>query len=208
MEKSFELLIKSASSGEFSGWASTYEPDLVNDQIMPGAFDETLGRWRGKGMWPALLWHHHMDEPVGAITDLTATDKGLHLRGKLASLGRGPQARELMTMGTLRGLSIGFQAKREEMDAASGLNRIYTVDLYEVSLCSVPANTSAMVTSLAKGLTSERIAEQRLRDLGVSRREALAFLAALKGLEVAPRESAAATADVLALIAQPVRLRR
>jgi uncharacterized protein len=206
MEKSFELQVKSANAGEFSGWASTYEPDLVGDQILPGAFDRTLASWRAKGLWPALLWHHKTDEPVGAIVELKATDHGLYLRGKLASLGRGPQARELMQMNTLRGLSIGFRPKTEQLDSTSGLNQIMDLDLHEVSLCSVPANTGALITDVCKGLTSERIAETRLRDLGMSRRDALAFLATVKNFE-SPRDSAPDVADVLALIAQPARMR-
>lgn len=205
MEKAFELQVKSANAGEFSGWASTYEPDLVGDQILPGAFDRTLAAWRAKGAWPALLWHHKTDEPVGAIIELKATDRGLHLRGRLASLGRGPQAKELLGLGTLRGLSIGFRPKLEQLDPATGLNQITDLDLHEISLCSVPANTGAMITDVCKGLTSERIAEQRLRDLGMSRRDALAFLATVKNLDT-PRESAGPSAsDVLALIARPLR---
>ncbi|SAL24882.1 phage-like protein [Caballeronia terrestris] len=202
MEKTFELQVKSAAAGEFAGWAATYEPDLVGDQIEPGAFDRTLAHWRGKGFLPPLLWHHKTDEPVGAIIKLEANDKGLHLRGRLASLGRGPQAKELLQMNTLRGLSIGFVPKLEQLDPATGVNRIRDLDLFEVSLCSVPANSGALITDITKGLTSERIAEQRLRDVGLSRREALAFIATLKGLE-SPRESAPDVAEVLALIAKP-----
>lgn len=204
MQKDFDLEVKSATAGEFSGWASTYEPDLLGDQIEPGAFNRTLANWRAKGFLPPLLWHHKTDEPCGGILELKATDRGLYLRGKLASLGRGPQAKELLAMGTLRGLSIGFRPKSEQLDPVSGVNRIHDLDLYEVSLCSVPANTGATITALDfKQLTSERVIEQRLRDVGLTRRDALALIATIKNLDP-PRDSAQpSVSDVLALIAKP-----
>src|SRR4051794_11235803 len=94
------------TAGEFEGWASTYDLDLGNDKVLPGAFSATLRRH--KGVVP-VLFNHDRDKIAGVGISAQEDQRGLYVKAKLAlgtQLGR--EIYELMTMGALKGLSIGY----------------------------------------------------------------------------------------------------
>jgi hypothetical protein len=49
----------SAPPGSFTAIVSTYEPYRVGDQVRPGAFRRSLGRWRRSGKRIPVLADHH-----------------------------------------------------------------------------------------------------------------------------------------------------
>jgi HK97 family phage prohead protease len=74
--------------------------------------------------------------PVGRWTSLSESDDGLVAEGKLAHTPRGKEAYELMRMGALDGLSIGYVARDWEMkNGPNGERRVLKgIDLSEISL--------------------------------------------------------------------------
>src|SRR5471030_1015465 len=116
------LKIKSvADSGEFEGYGSVFGvKDSYGDIVIPGAFSKSLQNWGGKGGFPAMLWQHQMNEPIGVYTDMKEDDNGLYLKGRLL-IDDDPLSRRAhahMKAGSLTGLSIGYVLKDWEFDKA------------------------------------------------------------------------------------------
>jgi hypothetical protein len=111
---------------------------------------------------------------------------GLHVEGKLAlKTGRGQEAHELLKMGALSGLSIGFVTREDIYDKVTGIRTLKKVDLWEVSLVTFPANDAARVSAVKtiESISSLSDAERYLRDAGgFSRAQATALLSRLKSL--------------------------
>ena len=174
-------------SGTFAGYGSVYgNVDDGNDVVSAGAFAESLGAWGSKGQMPALLWQHRSSEPIGAYTKMADQSNGLYVEGKLAlKTQRGAEAYELMKMGALSGLSVGFMTKSDAYDTKTGIRTIKSADLYEVSLVTFPMNAQARVgiVKSIEEITDFKTAERYLRDFGgFSRSESTALVVRMKNL--------------------------
>jgi len=183
----FEFNIKSLTdSGTFTGYGSVFGvEDTYGDIVTPGAFTDSLAAQKAKGRMPAMLWQHRSAEPVGAYTSMKEDNLGLFVEGQIAmSTVRGQEAHALMKMGAISGLSIGYIPRDESFDKVTGINTLKKVDLWEVSLVTFPANDSARIQGVKniEVIESIRDAEKFLRDSGLSRKEAVAFIARVKCL--------------------------
>lgn len=163
--------IKAVSEdGLFSGYGSVFGViDSYKEIVVAGAFAESL-----KTRQPSLLWQHRSGEPIGIYTGVKEDAVGLHVEGKLAlKTARGAEAYELLKMGAVSGLSIGFQVRDESYDRVTGINTLKTLDLWEVSLVTFPANDAARITGVkCIDELSERDFERLMQDAGLSRKEA------------------------------------
>lgn len=167
-------LVTTEDDGTFEGYGSVFNnTDLGNDVIKDGAFTKTLRQRGAKGV--KLLYQHKTDMPIGVFTQIKEDDHGLYVKGKLA-LGTtsGKDAYELMKMGALDGLSIGFKVNPKEVmyDKRTGKRIIKELDLMEVSLVTFPMNPRATVRSVKGEEISIREWENGMRDaFGLSRSE-------------------------------------
>lgn len=169
------IFLKSAqadSAGRFSGYASTFggQPDSYGDIIAAGAFAKSLTRHQAQDTMPALLWAHDGRTPIGKWVSMREDAHGLKVEGKLTlEVEKAREAHALMKDGAL-GLSIGFRVPAGGASFGKSGDRVLTeVDLAEVSVVALPANTNARIT----GVKSIRDFESVLRDeLGFSAREA------------------------------------
>lgn len=182
----FSFQLKALSdTGTFSGYGSVFNvEDSYGDVVVPGAFVDSLAAQKAKNRMPAMLWQHRSAEPLGVYTEMAEDNLGLKVEGQLAlSTVRGAEAYSLLKMGALSGLSIGYVPREENYDKATGINTLKKVDLWEVSLVTFPANDAARVQGVKtiEVIESIRDAEKYLRDAGFSRKEAVAFIARLKG---------------------------
>ncbi|AZC00321.1 HK97 family phage prohead protease [Acinetobacter baumannii] len=181
------LKIKSVSeTGEFEGYASVFGvEDSYSDVVMPGAFQKTLEKWAERQDLPSVLWQHKMSEPIGPFTEMKEDDHGLFVRGRLL-INEDPLAKRAhahMKAGSVKGMSIGYILKDWEYDSAKGVFLLKEIDLWEVSIVTMPANTEAKITevktALRKGeIPSPSSVEKALRDvMGLSQKQAKAFMA-------------------------------
>lgn len=158
------------NSGSFEGYGSVWNvTDSYNDQVVRGAFNDTLADWKSKGRMPALLWQHDTREPIGAWKEMSEDSKGLHVRGELLvdAIPRALQAHALMKANALSGLSIGFDTKLAEFDSESKIRKLKAVNLWEISVVTFPALEVARVTGVkASDLATIRDFETFLRDVG------------------------------------------
>lgn len=169
--------------GTFEGYGSVFNvKDSYDDIVVKGAFAESLTAHSAKGSMPALLWQHDSDEPIGVYTEMREDDTGLYVKGQLAlKTQRGAEAYELLKMKAISGMSIGYVTREDSYDRETGVNTLKKLDLWEVSLVTFPANTEARVSGV-KSIDDLKSAEQYLRDAGLSRKEATAFVSRMKGL--------------------------
>lgn len=168
--------------GTFAGYGSVFDHvDSYSDVVHRGAFRDSLKAWAKKGGLPAMLWQHKFDEPLGVYTKMEEDDHGLYLEGRLL-IDDDPLAKRAyahLKAGSLTGLSIGYSipAGGAEWDNGAGLYRLKTLDLWEVSLVTFPANDAARVETVKNALQGPRQFEKFLRDAGLSRSEAKAVMA-------------------------------
>ncbi|ERK18609.1 GTA prohead protease [Pantoea sp. AS-PWVM4] len=180
------LKLKSVSDGgEFEGYGSVFGvKDSYDDVVVPGAFAASLQMWKEKNSMPAMLWQHQMDEPIGIYTEMKEDEVGLYVKGRLL-IDDDPLARRAhahMKAGSLTGLSIGYMLKDWEYDRTKEVFLLKEIDLWEVSPVTFPSNDEARISDVksafARGETpSQKSIERVLRDVGLSRTQAKAFMA-------------------------------
>jgi len=153
---------------EIDGYGAVFgNVDSYNEIIEPGAFAASIAAKE-----PKMAWQHDLRELVGRWDEYREDNNGLMMRGRIATrTERGADAVELLEMGALKGLSIGFNTIKSEMDHDKGIRRLLEIDLWEVSLVSVPANPLANVTGF-KSIETTREFEAALRKMGFSRSDA------------------------------------
>jgi uncharacterized protein len=141
-----KIEVKEAEDGArtIEGWASTFgNKDSYGDIILPGAFADSI-----KERNPKMLWQHNSDELVGVWDSATETQQGLYVKGRLADTPRGNEAYTLAKMGALDSMSIGYSTVEADYDYEAGTRTLKTLELWEVSLVTFPANDQATITSV------------------------------------------------------------
>ena len=143
--------VKFASSGlaedEALLLASTENVDRVGDIVVQTGIDYRA--WMRSG--GIILWNHDGAYPVANAITANVEPSGFVLRIRFAPIGTSTiadETRRLVKSGTVSGVSIGFMPLRYEWidarDPSSGI-RYQSIEIYEVSLCSVQANRESMV---------------------------------------------------------------
>ena len=173
--KSYDDEDENKEYGEFEGYGSVFgNKDLGNDVIEKGAFSKSLRKRKAKGV--KLLYQHKSDMPIGVFDEIKEDEHGLVVKGRLAlKTQAGAEAYELLKMGALDGLSIGFRVNPKEVSYDKRANKriIKEVDLMEVSLVTFPMNPQATVRSVKGEQYTIREWENGLRDaFNLSRSEA------------------------------------
>ena len=180
--KAYEDEDDSKDYGKFEGYGSVFgNKDLGNDVIQTGAFTKSLKRKKPKDV--KLLYQHKSEMPIGVFDEIKEDGHGLFVKGRLAlQTQAGKEAYELMKMGALDGLSIGFRVNPDEVsyDKRSRKRIIKEVELMEVSLVTFPMNPKAKIRSVKGEDISVREWENGLRDAFLlSRSEAKVAAAAV-----------------------------
>lgn len=161
--------------GLFTGYGSIFgNKDLGNDIVVEGAFAASIGKKGAKAV--KMLYQHRQDEPIGVFDEIIEDRRGLKVKGRLAmGTQRGREVYELMKMGALDGLSIGYRVDPKGVDYDEKRKRRYlkSVDLMEISAVTFPMNPRARVQAVKGAERTVREWEELLRDAGsLSRNEA------------------------------------
>jgi len=190
------------------GYASTFgNIDRVGDKIEQGAFSMSLTE-----RMPKLLYQHKMSEPLGVIDKAYETEVGLVIEARMPKDNSTVKdLLPLLKMGALGDFSIGFSVKEAEM-GEDGIRILKEVDLWEVSIVTIPANARAKIMQVkkletelnqikqkkgtdmdektvdafkAESISTKREFEQMLKDTGVFTKKAAVILASkFKEVEV------------------------
>lgn len=152
-----------AADGTFEGYASVFGIiDSQRDRVHPGAFKASI---KGRDKPVQLLWQHQWDKPIGVIDALFEDARGLVVRGKLLmEVAAAREAYALLKAGVVRGLSIGYSVKRSRRNPDSGVRELLELNLWEISLVTMPANEAAQVTVVKSRVTDDMEALARVID--------------------------------------------
>ena len=175
--------IKMQGERGFEGYASVWgSVDSYGDTVAQGAFSKTLDE---RGM-PKMYFGHRSDMlPIGKWVKAQEDDKGLFVRGELTP-GRkfADEVYASLKHGTVGGLSIGFWDRGSE-ELEGGGRLLKEIELVEVSVVNEPAEKLARITSVKSAIAAFETlkdCERFLRDAGLSRSEAKAFVSRFSGL--------------------------
>tara|TARA_R100001443_G_scaffold487_3_gene1986 strand:+ start:3022 stop:3930 length:909 start_codon:yes stop_codon:yes gene_type:complete len=166
----FECEVKATSEqeGTFEGYASTFNNiDKGNDIVVSGAFRKSLRRRPYQKV--KLLYQHRTDEPIGVFESMKEDENGLFVKGRLAmGTQKGRESYELLKMGALDAMSIGFKAdpKMQSYDERRRRRYLKEIDLMEVSLVTFPMNDKAIIHQVKGTDRTIREWEDLLRDAG------------------------------------------
>ena len=98
---------------------------------------------------PIALYQHNWDTPIGKVTQVNVTDKGLEVEVQVFE-SMHKEAYVGISNGVLKAFSIGFMYKEGRwQDPMSETNYTWVwtkVELYEVSIVSIPANQDSIFT--------------------------------------------------------------
>ena len=129
------------------GWASTKGIDRDSEIVEP---DAILGGISNFLKNPVLLFSHDPSRPIGKVTDISVKpEEGFWIEAVLSAAGDVKDIVTKIKEGVLRAFSIGFRALDGKL--AGDVWHITELELWEVSIVSIPANADALF-SMAKGL--------------------------------------------------------
>lgn len=217
-------------AGTFEGYGSVFgNKDSYGDVMAPGAFQKTLARHKSAGTMPKMLLNHGSmggslfggsdpmaDLPIGKWTSMSEDANGLQVKGRLINLDteRGKSIYGAMKEGELSGLSIGYLPKEFERGTKPDEPKrtLKSVDLFEVSPVTFPANEMAGVSAIksARDIKTIREFEDFLRDAGGFSNAAAKAIAArgFKAFEPDPRDEDGIGEAIAAPFAELARLIR
>lgn len=131
---------------EITGMATTPEPDRYGDIVEPlGAqFADEL----------PLLWQHSHEAPVGTVKFGKPTKAGIPFKAAIAVIETAGKLQDTVNMAwdavkakLVRGVSIGFRALEYAYMETGGI-RFIEIEIYELSLVTIPANASATIQTI------------------------------------------------------------
>jgi HK97 family phage prohead protease len=163
-------------TGRIAGYASVFGVvDRQRDVMMPGAFLDHLQKPLSD---IKLLWQHQWQEPIGVITQCFEDANGLYVEAQLLlDVARAKEAYSLLREGAINGLSIGYAPISYQIDPDTGVRKLKQVELFEISLVTIPANPHAVI-SVVKQATPDHL---KAAHHDISPQELGALLAALDG---------------------------
>jgi HK97 family phage prohead protease len=168
----------STDRGEFSAIAAAYSIDRDGDQIVRGAFRNTIERWRASGKRIPLHWNHSPvpRDIIGSVepASMREIDDGLFVRGKL-DIAKSNNARDVweLVKNSVVSLSFGYLAT-DKATRSDGVQELRELDLFEISIVPAPANADTRILSYKSAGPGEAeiepeprvltLEEQRVRD--------------------------------------------
>lgn len=192
--KSFVIEIKQDDkAGEINGYGAIFgNIDSHDDIIEKGAFEKTLAEHKKNNTLPVMAWCHNMSEPVGDWLNMKENNTGLKVKGQIwigdNATNESKKAHNFAKGTSKKSLSIGYAVAKARYEKKQGrsIRVIEEAKLYELSLLPYGSNEKAVFEG--KSLIDEngeiktiRDIEQILRDAGLSKTQAKAFLS--KGYE-------------------------
>ncbi len=144
--------LKTVKKGDWIvfGYASTYDVDTDDTQITREALESAKNDLL---KYSTVLFNHNMDRPIGKVIETEIDEIGLLVKIVLSKEEK--EIWKKIQEGIINKFSIkGRTPGLEPVEGAGQINQINDIELFEVSLVSVPANVGAETIShyIAKSL--------------------------------------------------------
>ncbi len=129
------------------GIATTASTDRMGDVVEPAGAQFELPI--------PLLWQHKSDQPIGQVIAAKRVGDGWQITAQIAQTDtpgalkdRLDMAWQSLTLGLVRGLSIGFQSLEDSYDKVTGGMHFLKWLWLELSAVTIPANADASITAI------------------------------------------------------------
>lgn len=146
---------------EIEWYASTKDKDRVGDIVVPEAFKSALEWYM---MNPIVLLQHKADKPIWVVEEANIDDNWLYIKAKITE--NTDWVMNQIKNGVLRAFSIWYRVKDYDTDAKEladwsfdFTNIIKDLELFEISVVSIPANPFALSKSIESLLEVKDIEE-------------------------------------------------
>lgn len=151
--KSFEL--KADENGMIAGYFSTYDktPDSYGDIIEKGAFTETIKKREESGHPFPLCFNHDFSAVIGAVKSIEDTEKGPYIEADFLDTAMAQDVRKMLQSGAIYQFSFAYDVldarkPNEEEQKAGVMNVLTKLEVFEISVVTVPANQNAVATEV------------------------------------------------------------
>ena len=143
LELTAEFNVKSVGEDEdiiVEGYGNTTTKDRGSDVVLEeawlkGGLDNYLKN-------PILLAFHDHTRPIGKVEEYSVNNKGLKVVARISKAAG--EVYDLVKSGVLRAFSIGFRVKDADYDHDTDIFVIKDLELYELSVVSVPMNADSL----------------------------------------------------------------
>ena len=142
-------------TGMIAGFFSTYDktPDSYGDIIEPGAFTKTLEKRKESGHPFPLCFNHDFDKVIGAVDSVEDTEKGPYIEAHFLDTALAQDVRKMLQSGAIYQFSFAYdvlkaRAPYEDEAKAGVMNVLEELEVFEISVVTVPANQNAVVTEV------------------------------------------------------------
>ena len=147
--------MKADESGIIEGYFSTYdkEPDSYGDIIEPGAFTETIKKREETGHPFPLCFNHDFSAVIGAVDSVKDTEKGPYIKAHFLDTQQAQDVRKMLLSGAIYQFSFAYEVldrrnPTKEEEKAGIFNVLQKLEVFEISVVTVPANQNAVATEV------------------------------------------------------------
>ena len=167
--KTIEL--KANELGGVSGYFSTYDktPDSYGDIIEPGAFTETLEKRKESGHPFPLCFNHDFSAVIGKVDSVEDTEKGPYIEASFLDTTQAQDVRKMLQSGAIYQFSFAYDVlgarEPDEDEKKKGIMNVLTkLEVFEISVVTVPANQNAVATEVKSGRRNSQKDENVITD--------------------------------------------
>lgn len=151
--KTFEM--KANDNGTIEGYFSTYDktPDSYGDIIEPGAFTGTIARRKETGHPFPLCFNHDFSAVIGAVNSIEERENGPFIEASFLDTQQAQDVRKMLLSGAIYQFSFAYEILKrrnptEEEEKAGVTNVLTELEVFEISVVTVPANQNAVATEV------------------------------------------------------------
>lgn len=162
------MQLKADEAGKISGFFSTYEktPDSYGDIIEPGAFTKTIEKRKESGHPFPLCWNHDFSSVIGVVDTIEEKEIGPYIEASFLDTALAQDVRKMVQSGAVYQFSFAYDvlswreptAEEKKMGVQ---NVLQEVEVFEISVVTVPANQNAVVTDIKGAIEAEIKAGRR-----------------------------------------------
>lgn len=160
--------LKADETGKIAGFFSTYEktPDSYGDIIVPGAFTKTIEKRKESGHPFPLCFNHDFSSVIGAVDSVEEKEAGPYIEAHFLDTTLAQDVRKMVQSGAIYQFSFAYDVLKSrepntEEKANGVLNVLEELEIFEVSVVTVPANQNAVVTDIKSAIEAEVKAGRR-----------------------------------------------
>ena len=205
--KSAPVDLTAGDNGTISGYFATFDHDRgdsYGDVIRKGAFLGTIARRKQSGHPFPMCFNHDLNIIIGIVTDIGEDSRGAWFKAKFFSTDKAQEIRSIVKSKAVWQMSFCYDVlKQGPVKAGDGttVNELRELELYEISIVTIPANSRAVITEVKNEQQRSAKAERLLDYIhGMQKQDSVRKQALLRS--IAEHEAADAAEDLEKLHAE------